>query len=127
MAGAGMCNAGRILHHLKQNLWRPETHVMIVGFQAEGTIGRLLVEGAKRVPIFGERIAVKARIHTLGGFSAHAGQSDLLRWAGQLAPAKPRFFITHGETKGRDALAAAVTERFQLPAEKPLRGESVEF
>ena len=127
MAGAGMCNAGRILHHLKQNLWRPETHVMIVGFQAEGTIGRLLVEGAKRVPIFGERIAVKAQVHTLGGFSAHAGQSDLLRWAGQLAPAKPRFFITHGETKGRDALAAALTERFQLPAEKPLRGESVEF
>jgi metallo-beta-lactamase family protein len=127
MAGAGMCNAGRILHHLKQNLWRPETHVLIVGFQAEGTIGRLLVEGAKRIPIFGERIAVKAQVHTLGGFSAHAGQSDLLRWAGQLAPAKPQFFITHGETKGRDALVAAIDERFQLTAKKPVRGESVEF
>jgi metallo-beta-lactamase family protein len=77
MAGAGMCTAGRILHHLRHNLWSPQTHVLIVGYQARGSLGRMLVDGAKKVTIFGETIAVKAQIHTLGGFSAHAGQTDL--------------------------------------------------
>ena len=127
LAGAGMCNAGRILHHLKENLWRTEAHVVIVGFQAEGTLGRQLVEGARRVSIFGERIAVKARVHTLGGFSAHAGQTDLLRWAGQLAPVKPQVYLTHGETKGRSALADCLVSRHHLTVHQPLRGDSVEF
>ena len=127
LAGAGMCNAGRILHHLKENLWRAEAHVVIVGFQAEGTLGRQLVEGAKRVSIFGEHIAVKARVHTLGGFSAHAGQTDLLRWAGQLAPVKPQVYLTHGETKGRVALAESLVSRYHLTVHQPLRGDCVEF
>ena len=80
LAGAGMCSAGRILHHLKQNLWKPSTSVIIVGYQGRGTLGRLLVEGAEEVSIFGEKIVVKAGVHTLGGFSAHAGQTDLLTW-----------------------------------------------
>ena len=78
MPGAGMCNAGRILHHLKQNLWKPDTHVMIVGYQSHESLGRRLVEGQKLVSIHGEKVAVKAQVHTLGGFSAHAGQTDLL-------------------------------------------------
>jgi len=127
LAGAGMCNAGRILHHLKLNLWRPETDVVIVGFQAEGTLGRQLVEGARYVSIFGEKIAVKARVHTLGGFSAHAGQNDLLLWFDQMAPCHPQVILSHGETKGRDALGALLLERYQLTVQKPLLGDAIEF
>jgi len=101
MAGAGMCNAGRILHHLKANLWKPESHLVIVGYQSAGTLGRLLVDGAKEISIFGEPIAVKGRVHTLGGFSAHAGQSELLAWFKSLAPSKPRVVLTHGEDRPR--------------------------
>ncbi|HTZ19954.1 MAG TPA: MBL fold metallo-hydrolase [Opitutaceae bacterium] len=126
LAGAGMCNAGRILHHLKLNLWRPETDVVIVGFQAEGTVGRQLVDGARYVSIFGEKIAVKARVHTLGGFSAHAGQNDLLRWFDQLAPTQPQVILTHGEAKGRDALGALLLERHQRPVQKPMLGDVIE-
>ena len=97
LAGAGMCNAGRILHHLRQNVWRPTTHVLIVGYQAEGTLGRQLLDGARQVSIFGEKIAVRARMHTLGGFSAHAGQTDLLEWFACLAVSKPQVILTHGE------------------------------
>jgi metallo-beta-lactamase family protein len=122
-----MCNAGRILHHLKENLWRPETSVVIVGFQAEGTLGRMLVEGRPEVKIFGEPIAVKAQIHTLNGFSAHAGQTDLLHWFEPLAAEKPRVFLTHGEAKGRDPLAKLIAERFGIRAELPEFGNQVEF
>src|SRR6185436_8090330 len=97
MAGAGMCNGGRILHHLRANLWKPSTHVLIVGYQGQGSLGRRLVDGEKEVKIFGETIAVKATIHTLGGFSAHAGQTDLMRWFDVIAPSKPRVVLTHGE------------------------------
>jgi metallo-beta-lactamase family protein len=127
LAGAGMCNAGRILHHLKQNLWKPETTVMIVGFQAEGSLGRLLVEGAKRVKIFGEQIAVKARVHSLGGFSAHAGRSDLLRWFEPLAASRPRVILTHGETKGRQALCQAIGDKHGLECTLPAHGDTLEL
>lgn len=119
MAGAGMCNAGRILHHLKANLWKPETHVMIVGFQGAGTIGRALVDGAKEINIFGEPIAVKAKVHTLGGFSAHAGQDDLLAWFQSLASCKPRVVLTHGEDGPRQALANRIQKDFALKCELP--------
>ncbi|MFO1487644.1 MAG: MBL fold metallo-hydrolase [Verrucomicrobiota bacterium] len=125
MAGSGMCNGGRILHHLKQNLWRPETCVLIVGYQGEGSLGRRLVDGDKMVSIFGEKIAVKASIHTLNGFSAHAGQTDLLHWCGQLAGARPRIFLTHGEARGREPLARLIQERFALRAELPKLGDAV--
>jgi metallo-beta-lactamase family protein len=127
LAGAGMCNAGRILHHLRQNLWKPETHVLIVGYQAQDTLGRQLLDGVKHVSIFGEKIAVRARIHTLGGFSAHAGQRDLLEWFACLAPARPRLFLTHGEKRGREVLARLVRERHGLEAELPGLGETVEI
>jgi metallo-beta-lactamase family protein len=125
MAGSGMCNGGRILHHLKYNLWRPETAVLIVGFQAAGTLGRELVEGRRTVKIFGEPIAVKASVHTLGGFSAHAGQSDLLRWFGAMAASRPRVVLCHGEDKARQALAAKLREQFSVEPELPGLGESV--
>jgi metallo-beta-lactamase family protein len=125
MAGSGMCNGGRILHHLKYNLWRPETSVLIVGFQAAGTLGRLLVEGAKTVRIFGETIAVRAGVHTLGGFSAHAGQSDLLRWFGAMAGSKPRVVVCHGEDKARTVLASLLRQRYGVETTLPALGESV--
>lgn len=123
MAGSGMCNGGRILHHLKQNLWREETCVLIVGYQGEGSLGRRLVDGDKEVSIFGEKIAVKAGVHTLNGFSAHAGQTELLKWVGQLASCRPRVFLTHGEARGREPLAKLIEERFHLKPVLPKLGE----
>jgi metallo-beta-lactamase family protein len=127
LAGAGMCNAGRILHHLKQNLWRPETVVMIVGYQAHGSLGRLLVEGRDHVKIFGERIAVKAKVHSLGGFSAHAGRTDLLRWFEPLAEGRPRVILTHGEDKGRQALCETIQSEHGLNCDLPEYGETYEL
>ena len=123
MAGSGMCNAGRILHHLRHGLWRPETVVMIVGFQGEGTLGRQLVDGAREVKIFGEKIVVKAKIHTLNGFSAHAGQTELLKWFGFLAPSKPQVVLTHGEARGREPLAELIWKRYGLKPLLPTQGD----
>jgi metallo-beta-lactamase family protein len=127
MAGAGMCNAGRILHHLKANLWKPDTHVVIVGYQGHGSLGRRLVEGEKLVSIHGEKIAVKAQVHTLGGFSAHAGQTDLLHWFSALAPSKPRVVLTHGEDGPRETLAKKIQQQFKLPAMLPGMMDTVEL
>ena len=125
MAGAGMCNAGRILHHLRHNLWSPETHVLIVGYQGNGTLGRLLVDGVKKVTIYGETIAVRAQVHTLGGFSAHAGQSDLMAWFASLAPSKPRVVLSHGDIGPRAALAKLIAERHGLTPYLPKLGETI--
>jgi metallo-beta-lactamase family protein len=119
MAGAGMCTAGRILHHLKHNLGNPDAHVIIVGYQAAGSLGRRLVEGAKKVTIFGDSISVRAQVHTLGGFSAHAGQTDLIKWFEGIAPVKPRVMLTHGENRQRTTLANLITKKFGLTPELP--------
>ncbi len=126
MAGSGMCNAGRILHHLRHGLWKPETHVVIVGFQSSDSLGRRLVDGEKQVRIFGETIDVKAKIHTLGGFSAHAGQTELLQWFSAVAPKRPRVFLTHGEDRARTALAAQLKSIHQIEAVLPALGERLE-
>jgi metallo-beta-lactamase family protein len=126
IAGSGMCNAGRIQHHLRHNLWRPETSVLIVGYQAEGTLGRRLVDGATWVSIWGERIVVKAQIHKLGGFSAHAGQTDLLRWFNAIAPSRPKLVLTHGEDRSRIPLAKILTERYGIKPVMPEYGDVIE-
>lgn len=125
MAGSGMCTGGRILHHLRHNLASEEACVLIVGYQTAGSLGRRLVDGDKEVSIFGEKIPVGARIHTLGGFSAHAGQSELLRWLGQMAAVGPRVFLTHGESRGREPLAKLIQEKFSLQPGLPSLGDSV--
>jgi len=125
MAGSGMCTAGRIVHHLRLNLARPEAHVLIAGFQGRGTLGRQLVDGAKTVVIFGETIPVRAQIHTLGGFSAHAGQTDLLAWFSALAPSRPRVALTHGEDGPRQALSRLISSRHELTPVLPAQGESL--
>jgi metallo-beta-lactamase family protein len=125
MAGAGMCNGGRIQHHLKANLWKAETHVIIVGYQSHDSLGRRLVEGDEIVRIHGEKIAVKARVHTLGGFSAHAGRTDLLGWFEALAASKPRVILTHGENGPREALAKTIEKRFRLKPALPMMGDVI--
>jgi metallo-beta-lactamase family protein len=127
MAGAGMCNAGRIVHHLKQNLWKPDTHVLIVGYQSHESLGRRLVEGDKVVSIHGEKIAVKAQVHTMGGFSAHAGQTDLMSWFEALAPSKPRVILTHGEHGPRETLARLIWQKHRLKAQLPQMMETIEI
>lgn len=127
LAGAGMCTGGRILHHLKANLANPQTHVLIVGFQSEGSLGRRLVNGEKLVRIHGEEVPVNAAIHTLSGFSAHAGQSELLNWFAPLAQGKPDLALTHGEQPQRIALAGKLRERFKVNARLPQLGEVIEL
>jgi metallo-beta-lactamase family protein len=126
IAGSGMCNGGRIRHHLKHNLWRRNAHVVIVGYQAIGTPGRALVDGTKFFRLGGEEIAVRATIHTLGGFSAHASQSQLLDWARNFRDPRPRLCLIHGESDAKKVLA----ERFageDWPADIPHHGESITF
>lgn len=127
MAGSGMCTAGRIVHHLLHNLSSPETHVLIVGYQGRDTLGRALVDGANEVTIFGERVPVKARIHTLGGFSAHAGQADLLGWLAPLASSQPRVYLTHGEDQARNALAAKIKEQHGMTPKLAELNETIEL
>jgi metallo-beta-lactamase family protein len=127
LAGAGMCNAGRILHHLAHNLSKPTTHVLIVGFQGHGSLGRKLVEGEKSVTIFGQRTPVAATVHTLNGFSGHADQSELLKWFSTLAPSKPKVFLTHGEDRGRESLAKLIQQKHRLPSHLPRQGEVIEI
>jgi metallo-beta-lactamase family protein len=127
LAGAGMCNGGRILHHLRQNLHRENARVLIAGYQGQGSLGRRLVEGAKSVSIHGEKVSVRATVHTLNGFSAHAGQADLLNWFSPLAGSKPKVIITHGEDAPRKSLAKVIQQRFSLLPHLPLQGELLQF
>jgi metallo-beta-lactamase family protein len=126
MAGAGMCNGGRVLHHLKANLWKPETQILFVGFQGHGSLGRRLIEGQNPVTIHGEKVVVKARMHTLNGFSAHAGQKDLLAWFSAIAPSKPRVVLTHGEDRQRGELAKQIQRRFGLKSTLPKMGDVID-
>lgn len=119
MAGSGMCTAGRILHHMKHRLWQQDTYVVIVGYQGEGTLGRALVDGRKQVTIYGESIQVRARIRTLGGFSAHAGQTELMQWLGSMAGSKPRVALTHGEDRQRQALQQKIRQAHGISADLP--------
>jgi metallo-beta-lactamase family protein len=125
MAGAGMCTGGRILHHLRHNLARPGTTVLFVGYQGEGSLGRMIVDGKKFVTIFGEKIPVRAAVHTLGGLSGHAGQTDLLRWLETMVPSKPRVFLTHGEERGRQPLGKLIQDRFQLQVDYPALRQTI--
>ena len=110
IAGSGMANGGRILHHLRQNIGRREAHVVFVGYQGVGTIGRRLVDGAKWIRIHGRDHRVNASMHTVGGLSAHADQRGLLDWFGHFDP-KPQLALVHGEDKAREALAGEIGER----------------
>jgi metallo-beta-lactamase family protein len=127
MAGSGMCTGGRIMHHLRHNLPIPETAVLIVGFQSQGTLGRKLVDGAKSLMMFGEEVPVRASIHTMGGFSAHADQDGLLDWYGVMAPSRPRTIVTHGEDRARNAFSEQLKKRFAVKAECPALDDVIQI
>jgi len=112
ISASGMADAGRIRHHLRHNLWRPGASVVFVGFQAQGTTGRRIVDGARSVRLFNEDVAVGARIFTINGFSAHAGQSQLLAWLEHFRTPGLRVFLVHGEFAAQEVLAAKIKERF---------------
>ncbi len=124
IAGSGMCNGGRIVHHLKHNLWRKECHIVFPGFQAKGTLGRTIVDGAPTVRVLRQRIAVKAQVHTLGGFSAHAGQSQLLDWVKHFDH-RPELYLVHGELEKMKVLQQALHDRLQWTANIPEPGEQI--
>lgn len=119
ISASGMANAGRIKHHLRHNLWRSGASVVFVGFQAEGTPGRKIVEGAKKIRIFNEDIAVEAKVFTINGFSAHAGQDQLLEWLGDFQKKDLQVFLVHGEYSAQQHLASLIREKFSLPVTIP--------
>lgn len=128
LSASGMADAGRILHHLKHNLWRPESTVLFVGYQAEGSLGRRLVDGIKRVKVMGEEIVVKAKIQRMDGFSAHADSSQILEWMSHLQEPKPaRVFIVHGEAPAAESLKEQIEKRFQEEVYIPFLGDEAKI
>ncbi|AHM57804.1 ribonuclease (plasmid) [Peptoclostridium acidaminophilum DSM 3953] len=110
ISSSGMCDAGRIKHHLKHNLWNPKSSIVFVGYQAEGTLGRSILDGDRHVDIFGEDISVKAEVHSLEGFSAHADKDYLLEWLSGFKKAPRGIFLVHGESEAKQAFAYAVKD-----------------
>jgi len=125
IAASGMCNAGRIKHHLKHNLWRPGAQSVFTGFQAEGTLGRSIIEGAKKVRIFQEEVAVRAKVHTISGFSAHADQKELLSWIGNFKNPQLTVFVIHGEESTSLAFAQVLRESFPFQVQVPHWQETI--
>ena len=124
ISGSGMMNGGRVLHHLIRYLSSPSTTVLIIGYQAEGTLGRQLYHGDKSVEIYGERVSVKAKIESIGAYSAHADQNKLVSWVAN-AEAKPkRIFCTHGEEGAAIALATRLQKELGIISDAPRYGDS---
>ncbi len=122
IAGSGMCTGGRIRHHLKHNIWRRECNLVITGFQARGTTGRALVDGAQNIHLWGEEIRVAAAIHTIGGLSAHADQSDLKNWYAGFQ-GRPPVTLVHGEEHALSALSDSLRREFSAPVNIARPGE----
>jgi metallo-beta-lactamase family protein len=124
ISASGMCEAGRILHHLRNNIEDPRNTVLITGFQAENTLGRKLVEGWPEVNIFGEPMRVRAEIASLLELSGHADQGELIEWMKPVVPGLKQVFLVHGELPAQEALAALIREKYKIPVEIPARGTS---
>jgi metallo-beta-lactamase family protein len=129
IAASGMCDAGRIRHHLKNNLWRAKATVLFVGYQAPGTLGRLILDGEKAVQMLGDEVKVEARIRQIGNYSAHADQKELVDWVVERLPVRGGIFLTHGEDKAREALRAHLIEAGceQAPIRLPKLDDSFEL
>jgi metallo-beta-lactamase family protein len=127
ISASGMCDAGRIKHHLRHNLGRPECSVLITGFQAGGTLGRRLVDGERVVRIFGEEVAVRASIHTLGGFSAHADQKALMAWTSGFSQPPGRTFVVHGEAAAANNFAQQLRTEKNWTVDVPAIGQSYQL
>ena len=122
LSASGMCEAGRIRHHLKHNLWRPESTILFVGYQAGGTLGRALVEGAREVKLFGETIEVRAQIRQLSGISGHADNQGLMAWAGHFSPKPKKIFVIHGEDSVTEIFSARLRDELGIDAFAPFSG-----
>jgi metallo-beta-lactamase family protein len=127
IAASGMCEGGRILHHLRHGLPEPRNTVLFVGFQAEGTLGRRLRDGADVVNVYGEPVDVRAEIAALDGFSAHADQGELLAWVARLDPAPRRIFLVHGEPGPAETLAGVLRERIGAEVQVPEKGQEFDL
>ncbi|EPR13326.1 MBL fold metallo-hydrolase RNA specificity domain-containing protein [Ruminiclostridium papyrosolvens] len=124
ISASGMCDAGRVKHHLKHNLWRKESTILFVGYQAEGTLGRKIQDGAQKVKLFGEEISVNARIESIDGFSGHADKSGLLSWIRSFGRKPKKIFVVHGEQGVAASFAQTITDELGLQCIVPSRGES---
>ena len=122
LSASGMCEAGRIRHHLKHNLWRPECTILFVGYQSIGTLGRALVEGADSVKLFGEEIQVRARILQLPGISGHADSEGLMRWIGAMKKKPEKVFVTHGDAAACEGFRDRLAKELGLDAYAPYSG-----
>ena len=127
LSASGMCEAGRIRHHLKHNLWRENSTILFVGYQAQGTIGRKLQEGAPSVRLFGEEIAVHAHIETMQGISGHADRDMLLNWLAAMGTVPKQVFVNHGSNEVTDFFAEAVSARLGCPAAAPYSGDEYDL
>jgi len=126
IAGSGMCTGGRIRHHIKHRIWKPSNTIIFVGFQAQGTLGRLLIDGVSKIKMFGDQYVVKAKIETLGGFSAHAGRSELITWISRFTSC-PRICLVHGEVSGMQSLSKNLLDEHDIRSQLPERGEKITF
>ena len=127
ISASGMCEAGRIIHHLKHNLWRKECNIVFTGFQARGTLGDAIIKGNKTVKIFGEEIAVNAKIYTLGGFSGHADRKGLLNWVSNFKNKKPKVFVVHGEESSALKFGSFLRKKLKLKVKVPKLGEKAKI
>ena len=126
IAGSGMMSGGRIHHHLKNNIWRPECHLVVVGYQAYGSLGRRIVEGAEEIRLFGETYPVRAQVHTIGGLSAHGDQQDLIDWYGAFKN-RPPVYLVHGEADAQEPLASKIRADLDAPVHIAKAGQVVEI
>ncbi|KPK52505.1 MAG: MBL fold metallo-hydrolase, partial [Gammaproteobacteria bacterium SG8_31] len=126
IAGSGMCTGGRIKHHLKHNVWRNDCHIIITGYQAEGTLGRALVDGAAHIRLWGETVRVAATVHTVGGLSAHADQAGLMHWYSGFED-RPPVALVHGETEAIDRLASELRKTLGAKVRVPRAGETLDL
>lgn len=127
ISASGMCEAGRIRHHLKHNLWRSDSTILFAGYQAVGTLGRKLLNGAENVRLFGEIIQVHAKICTLTGISGHADMKGLLNWISSMTKKPSKVFVVHGEDSITDEFAATITQTFDIPAFAPYSGGTADL
>jgi metallo-beta-lactamase family protein len=127
ISASGMCEAGRVLHHLRNSIENPRNTVLITGFQAEHTLGRKIVERQREVPVFGDMLRLRAEVAVINELSGHADQNELLDWMKPMVKTLKKVFLVHGELNAQTALAKRITEQYQMQVEIPKRGDSFEL